>query len=165
MKIKIYRGTHQIGGCATEISTEKHRVIIDFGAKLSDSESGKGLTDEQLVEKVFQNGKPCEAVLFSHYHGDHIGLYRKIPEGIPLYLGKTAKKIMEQITERLDKLPDVTEKGLPRVQAVKPYYPAKPLLFGDIGITPYAEAFGETEAFAMYCDKLKMLQDGEVFQM
>ncbi len=31
---KIYRGTHQIGGCITEITTEKTRIIIDFGTVL-----------------------------------------------------------------------------------------------------------------------------------
>ena len=94
MKIRIYRGTHQIGGCATEISTEKHRIVIDCGANLPGSETDNAMTDRQLLEKVFHSGAPCDGVLFSHYHGDHIGLYKEIPEEYPIYIGATAKKIM-----------------------------------------------------------------------
>jgi len=33
-KITIYRGSHQIGGCATEICAQGNRIVIDFGANL-----------------------------------------------------------------------------------------------------------------------------------
>lgn len=29
--ITIYRGSHQIGGCATEICAQGDRIVIDFG--------------------------------------------------------------------------------------------------------------------------------------
>lgn len=32
--ITIYRGTHQIGGCVTEIQAGGSRIIIDFGSNL-----------------------------------------------------------------------------------------------------------------------------------
>ena len=35
MKVIIHRGTHQIGGIATEIKTDKSRIIIDMGEELS----------------------------------------------------------------------------------------------------------------------------------
>lgn len=75
-KITIYRGSHQIGGCATEIRTNNHRIIIDFGVNLPDSKTEGIVDDETLVQTVF-NGEPCDGVLFTHYHGDHIGLYKK----------------------------------------------------------------------------------------
>ena len=34
MKVIIHRGTHQIGGVATEIKTEKTRIMIDMGEEL-----------------------------------------------------------------------------------------------------------------------------------
>jgi ribonuclease J len=90
--ITIYRGTHQIGGCVTEIQTGDSRIIIDFGANLPGTKNEDALTDDELVERVFpkDNSKAkCEAVLFTHYHGDHYGLYKKVPDGIPMYIGKT----------------------------------------------------------------------------
>lgn len=136
MKIKIYRGTHQIGGCATEIRTEKHRVVIDFGANLPDSCQKEALSDEELLKAVFDH-KACDGVLFTHYHGDHVGLYKKIPQDIPLYIGTTAKKILEILTEKLDSIPNTGEKGLPRIKSIKCYLPNRQKSFGDIKITPF----------------------------
>ena len=34
MEIRIYRGTHQIGGCVTEITSGSTRIFIDFGSEL-----------------------------------------------------------------------------------------------------------------------------------
>lgn len=135
-KITIYRGSHQIGGCATEISTKKHRIVIDFGANLPDNNNENVMTDEKLTETVF-DGRPCDAVLFTHYHSDHTGLYKKIPQDIPLYIGSTAKKILEILTEKLDSIPNMTEKGMPRIKGMKCYTPAHKIMFGDIGITPF----------------------------
>lgn len=147
MKIRIYRGTHQIGGCATEISTEKHRIVIDCGANLPGSETDNVMTDRQLLEKVFHSGAPCDGVLFSHYHGDHIGLYKEIPEKYPLYIGATAKKMMECLTEKLDYVPGTVRKGLPRVREMMPYVPGKPIAFGDITVTPYVTDHSALDAY------------------
>ena len=39
MKINIHRGANQIGGCITEISTDKAKIFIDFGSNLPGSEN------------------------------------------------------------------------------------------------------------------------------
>ncbi|MCR2048579.1 MBL fold metallo-hydrolase [Acetatifactor muris] len=135
-KITIYRGSHQIGGCATEISTGKHRIIIDFGANLPDNDNEDVMTDEELTETVF-GGRPCDGVLFTHYHGDHIGLYKKVPQNVPLYIGSTAKKILEILTEKIDSIPNMAEEGLPRIKNMECYSPGHKMIFGDIGITPF----------------------------
>ena len=69
--IKIHRGTDQIGGTITEIFTENTHIFIDFGAELS--VSAEESTDADMV-KMIQNSK-CDAVLFTHHHGDHFGLF------------------------------------------------------------------------------------------
>ena len=135
--ITIYRGSHQIGGCATEIKTGEHRIIIDVGANLPDSQPDNVMTDEELIDTVF-DGRTCDGVLFTHYHGDHVGLYKKIPQDIPLYIGSTAKKILEILTEKLDSIPGTVEKGLPRIQNMNSYTPARRIeAFGDIVVTPF----------------------------
>ena len=42
---------------------------------------------------------PVDAVLFTHYHGDHVGRILDIPDNIPLYIGETARKVMLNIHE------------------------------------------------------------------
>lgn len=44
MQIKVHRGTHQIGGCITEIKTEQTRLIIDMGSELPSAEKKKART-------------------------------------------------------------------------------------------------------------------------
>lgn len=71
MKVCIHRGSQEIGGMATEISTTKTRLVIDMGDQLSldpdfvsSSLDISGVTDDKI---------PCHGVLFTHYHGDHTG--------------------------------------------------------------------------------------------
>lgn len=66
MEIKILKGTNQIGGAFTEITTSKGtKIIIDFGDDLDDikrMENIEGLT----------TGSPIyDGVITSHYHQDH----------------------------------------------------------------------------------------------
>ena len=91
--LTIYRGTHQIGGCCTEISVDGKRILIDFGANLPDTDETSPLPDQKLTAQVF-DGRPTEAVLFTHYHGDHYGLFKSIPKNVPLYIGPLAKQIL-----------------------------------------------------------------------
>ena len=101
MQIIIHRGTHQIGGCITEIQSKKGtRIAIDIGENLPsiNKEENKNINVEGL-----NTGEPgFDAVFITHYHGDHIGLYNKIYNGIayPLWkdegdMNKTKRKIFE----------------------------------------------------------------------
>lgn len=128
MDVKIYNG-NQIGGCITVISSEKEKVMIDFGENLPGVESIKG-------EKEFDwESEKIDAVLFTHYHGDHIGRFKEIPKNIPLYMGKLTRQVMITISkyvkdeEALRILQDDT-----RVQTV---VVAQSFKVGDILVTPY----------------------------
>lgn len=147
--ITIYRGSHQIGGCATEISAGRQRIVIDFGASLPGNEAEEAMTDEELVSAVF-DGRPCSGVFFTHYHGDHIGLYQQIPKEIPLYIGKTAKRIMEILTEKLDFHRQAEQVGLLRIQGMNCYFPGKKTDLsgnGDIQVTPFVVDHSALDAY------------------
>ena len=87
MKVKIIKGTGQIGGCITEISTNKSKIIVDFGNDLDDSNQSfelEGLTKGKSI---------YDAVFITHSHSDHIGLINKINKDIPVYVEKTTLDI------------------------------------------------------------------------
>lgn len=93
MKIKIIRGTNQIGGCITEISTQKSKIIIDFGEELSDEENRN---KEEVKIEGLTHGKPSyDGVFITHSHSDHIGLIDRIMTEIPVYVEKESQKIYE----------------------------------------------------------------------
>lgn len=144
--ITIHRGTCQIGGCATEIVCGENRIIIDLGANLPGTEPGRGCSDEELVKKVF-DGRKCDGVLFTHYHGDHYGLYTKVPEGIPMYMGRTAIKILKIITERVDYIQE--EKGLPVIEKMEPYFIRRWMNFGKIKVRPLVTDHSALDAYML----------------
>lgn len=87
MKITVHRGTHQIGGMATEIATNQTRIVIDMGDEL-------GPDPQPLnIPGVTDDSQACDAVLFTHYHGDHMGQIDRIRTDIPLYMGALSKAI------------------------------------------------------------------------
>ena len=81
MKIKIHKGAQQIGGNIVEISTNSSRIIIDFGADLPSNEN---MNNNIEIEGVTVGKRNCDAILLSHYHGDHIGLVYKALPDIPV---------------------------------------------------------------------------------
>ena len=126
-EIKIYNG-NQIGGCITVISSKKAKIMIDFGENLPGAESAEENEFNWETEKI-------DAVFFTHYHGDHIGRFKEIPEAIPLYMGKLTRQVMITIAkyvkdeEALRILHDDT-----RVQTV---VAAQSFEIEDIRVTPY----------------------------
>lgn len=125
MKITIHRGTHQIGGCATEIRTDNTRIFIDLGSALDGS---SGIQIEGL-----NSGKAdCDGVLFTHYHGDHVGEMNSVLPGIPLYCGETAKLIMQKLNSRTKQLDGNM------LLNMNAFTQGQHFQIGDIKITPYS---------------------------
>ena len=84
MEIIVHRGTHQIGGCATEIRTKSTRILIDFGAELPDK-NGYVPPDHLEIDGLNVGRPNFNAVLLTHYHGDHLGLIAKVPDSCIIF--------------------------------------------------------------------------------
>ena len=89
MNITIHRGANQIGGCITEISSDNCKLLIDFGSNLPGNQKAE-LTEKQICDIAGS----ADAVFYTHYHGDHVGLHHLIPASIKQYIGAGAKDIM-----------------------------------------------------------------------
>ena len=119
MKIIVHRGTHQIGGCVTEIQSNKGtRIAIDIGENLPSQ--NQEVTQELNIEGLtIQGQNNFKAVFITHYHGDHIGLYHKILPQIPIYMGKISKEIYKILQTRLAKAKIISEEDLARIEHLK----------------------------------------------
>ena len=122
MEIIIHRGTHQIGGCATEIRTSQSRIIIDFGEEL---DSQKNINIQ--IDGVTNDKIKCDAVLFTHYHNDHVGLLNIINDKVRLFIGKLSKEILLISKNKFNFI---------RLQRMETFEGGKPFTIGDIKITP-----------------------------
>lgn len=158
MEVIIHRGTHQIGGCATEYRTKTTRIFIDFGAEL-DSDNAK-LLDVKGVTKGETN---CDAVFFTHYHGDHMGLLDTINKDVPLYMGEASKAIAKILNDRLSKAPNIDSYDIERINSIKTFEAAKSIIIGDIKVTPYMVDHSAYDAymFKVEADGNSVLHTGD----
>jgi len=130
MNITIHRGTNQIGGSVVEIFTATTRIFIDLGSSLPDGD-GNNIEEELSIEGVTVGTPNCDGVLFSHYHGDHIGMLGLVLPEVPVYMGKVAKEIYRILQDRV-------RNGIPEiVQRTNVFEPGLGFQIGDIHITPY----------------------------
>ena len=155
MQIVVHRGTHQIGGVATEIRTESTRIIIDMGDELS-LDDGYEPEDLSISGVTDLNGH-CDAVLFTHNHGDHVGQIQRIRDGIPLYIGAFAKEVL------LKTLPTNEVSLKLRMEQAKLLKPGEQLLIGDITITPYSVDHSACDSymFLIEADGKRILHTGD----
>lgn len=165
MKIKIHRGIGQIGGCITEIATDTTRMLIDLGRNLPKNTEGHNdpLADKTHIEELT---KGCQAIFYTHYHGDHVDLFRYVPTGIEQYIGETAKKVMKCKYERLARLPEhtlVTQKDVDKVNALLTFKVLQKIEKGDIRATAFLVSHSACDSymFLIEADGKKILHTGD----
>ena len=158
MKLCIHRGTHQIGGIAAEISTASTRILIDMGDELS---LDPNFVSAPLnIPGVTDANGHCNAVLFTHYHGDHTGQMLRIRPEIPIYAGALAKDIMRLSAERGGQK---NEALCRRIETIQTFSPGKPFLIGDIQITPFCidHSACDSYMFLIEADGKRLLYTGD----
>ena len=157
MKICIHRGTHQIGGVATEISSATSRILIDLGDELSvDPDFVSSPLD---VPGVTDSNGRCDAVLFTHHHGDHVGQMSRIRPGIPLYTGALTKAIMLKSARhgRADAA------LVAQTESMRTFSPGESFFVGDMKITPFRVDHSACDSymFLVEADGKRVLHTGD----
>lgn len=130
-RVTIHRGAKQIGGSIAEIAMGKTHLWIDCGSELPGSIGGA--SDGDIVKTL--EAAPPNAVLFTHYHGDHIGLMEKIPSHIPLYMDEVMLQILQTLHQHTGN--SVLREILAnRDGCIHAFKPGETLSIGDIKVTP-----------------------------
>lgn len=158
MKVCILRGSQEIGGMATEISTTKTRLVVDMGDQLSlDPDFVSPSLD---ISGVTDDKSPCHGVLFTHYHGDHTGQILAIRPGLPLYAGPLAKDIMALTAGHSWKRNPALSK---RIASIQSFFPGRPFSIGDIEITPFSidHSACDSYMFLIEADGQRLLYTGD----
>jgi ribonuclease J len=149
MKVKILRGTNQIGGCITEIISKEARIIIDFGEELTFLDS-----NNNMIEGLTFGDKKYDAVFITHNHADHIGLISSILKDIPIYVEKTSKEIFELLN-------DFT--GIKETAKTIDIMDERQIVIKDIKVTPYIvdhSAYNST-MLLIECNGKRILHTGD----
>lgn len=123
MKLIIHRGQQQIGGNIVEIASDTTRILFDAGSSLDSAGGG-----DEPPPGFAAAAARCDAVFFSHYHRDHIGLSGELPGTVPIYLGERAFSILEA-ADLYCRRPSFRPAGWLRDGEV--------IRVGDIAVTPF----------------------------
>lgn len=163
MKVKIHRGTHQIGGCITEIeSNNGTKIIIDIGENLPSQGSDK--KEAIKIEGLNAGDKSLyDAIFVTHYHGDHIGLYNQILEGIPIYVGEISANIYKILQNRLLEAKIISKEDVELIDRFKTFKIPEKIQIKDITVTPIEVDHSAFNAhmFLVECDGKKLLHTGD----
>ncbi len=128
-----------------EVKTANARIIIDMGEDLPSVDYKA--QQPFGIDGVTKGTPDCNAVLITHYHGDHVGMFESVLPGIPIYMGKVAKQIYGVVQGVLK---NKLNKGNPeKVNSFKEFAVGKPLYFGDIKVTPYTVDHSAFDAYML----------------
>lgn len=94
MKVRIHRGTKEIGGSCIEVAADDgRRIVLDLGRPL-----WAGWDDDVALPDVPGFTQPDPALLgllISHPHLDHYGLAAQLGTAVPTYIGREAAALLD----------------------------------------------------------------------
>ncbi len=144
MKIKIHRGTHQIGGCVTEYEYDGWHLFVDYGEELP----GGSKTRDLQVEGLTFGNISKSALLITHYHSDHIGCIPKLPKELPIYMGMVGRGIQLELSNHLKYVDGMHQEMIDRLQTVRTFTPGIAFRWGVFKIMPVTVDHSAFDAYA-----------------
>lgn len=133
MKVRIHRGTQQIGGTCIELASGNERIVLDFGLPLDGDAD-----DATIVPQI--TGNDLKAVLISHPHIDHYGLLHHLPNDTEIIMGSAARRIVRAAAP-------FTGQAIPRLEG-RDIEDGKPIQIGTFRVTPYLVDHSAYDAYA-----------------
>ena len=95
MRLRIHRGTKEIGGTCIEVEAGGKRLVLDVGLPLDapdDEAAREGLLP--AVPGFRERDDSLLGVVVSHPHMDHYGLTWYLRKEVPVYIGEDAHSIL-----------------------------------------------------------------------
>jgi len=94
VKVRVHRGTAEIGGRCIEIAADDgRRIVLDVGRPLSAGWDDK--VESPPVPGFAEVDPTLVGVIISHPHLDHYGLFAAIPSRPPVFIGREAAAVLK----------------------------------------------------------------------
>ena len=94
MRLRIHRGTREIGGTCIEVEAAGKRLALDVGLPLDapDEEQDRLLPD---LPGFREPDDSLLGIVISHGHMDHFGLAKHVRPEVPVWIGEAAHNILK----------------------------------------------------------------------
>lgn len=154
MRARIHRGAHEIGGNCIEIEYGQDRIVLDLGRPLS-----AGWDDAIPLPDIAGLASPnprMHGVVLSHPHLDHYGLAAQLAEGVPVYLGEEAARVLTAASffSPVSRSPVLTDYLRDRT----------PLHLGPFTVTPFLSDHSAFDAYSLLveADGRRLFYTGDI---
>ncbi len=138
MRVRIHRGTKEIGGTCVELEAQGARLLLDLGLPLDGDPD-----DESLHPPVegLAGGTELLGLVLSHGHVDHWGLAHLAGPELPVALGAATHRILKAAQPFIPH-PYVPHRAIEFSNGV-------PMAFGPFTVTPHLVDHSAYDAYAL----------------
>lgn len=95
MRVRIHRGSEEIGGNCIELEAEGARIVLDLGRPIN-----AGFDEDVALPNVAgltgNRDASLLGILISHPHPDHFGMLPKVTGQVPVWIGESAARILAE---------------------------------------------------------------------
>jgi len=153
MRVRVHRGTKEIGGTCIELEAKGFRILLDLGLPLN------GDPNESAVYPAIEGlkgGSDLLALILSHGHIDHWGLAHLAGPDLPVALGAATHRILQAAAPFVPK-PYVPASAVEFTSGVS-------LEFGPFRITPHLVDHSAYDAYALEveADGQRLFYSGDI---
>ncbi|KOX53559.1 lactamase [Streptomyces purpurogeneiscleroticus] len=153
MRVRIHRGTREIGGTCVELEHGGARILLDLGLPL-DAEPTDA-TRHPAIEGL-AGGGDLLALLLSHGHRDHVGLTHLAGPDLPVAMGAATLRILQTAAAF------VPDTHVPTNTIT--FTDQQPLVFGPFRVTPLLVDHSAYDAYALLveAEDQRLLYSGDL---
>lgn len=140
MRIRIHRGTQEIGGTCIEIEAQGKRIALDVGLPLD----APAEDHESLLPNVAgfrEHDDSLLGVLISHPHQDHYGLARHLRTDVAVHIGEAANRVLTAASAYVPNGHAFVDPGFLRHR--------KTVRIGPFHVTPFLVDHSAFDAYAL----------------
>ena len=142
MRLRIHRGTREIGGTCVELESAGYRILLDLGLPLD-------AADIDAVPLPGVSGLATEdpsflGVILSHGHRDHWGLVPKARADMPVIMGRAVEAVMRAASDFVP--------GCAAIKASAYLESGNTLQIGPFAVLPWLVDHSGFDAYALQID-------------
>lgn len=155
MRVRIHRGSHEIGGNCVEIAADDgSRVVLDLGRPLT-----AGWDDEVELPDLpglREHDPSLLGIIVSHPHLDHWGLLGQLDTVVPVFIGEEAEAILRAAEFFNASKPPASVTGHLRHR--------RPFTLGPFTVTPILNDHSAFDAYSLLveADEQRLFYTGDI---